>query len=64
MSETMRLDDIDSKEYFKRKVGSKTVYVKGHWDRKSKTYSCTDTEDTNREIFLKGSTQVFMTFEY
>lgn len=42
----------------------KTTYIRGDYDKGSKTYSCTDAEDTNREVFLKGDTIVAVDFTY
>lgn len=51
-------------EYIKRKPDSKTVWIRGEYDKASKTYSLTDAEDISREIFLKGNTPVFIGFDY
>lgn len=58
------LKDVKIGDYFKRKGTSKTVWMRGSYDRPSRTYSCLDTEDICREIFLKGSTEVFIGFTY
>jgi len=58
------LADLKKGEVFKRKENAKTIFIKGHYDRGSKTYSASDTLDMNREIFLKGSTVVFTGFDY
>jgi hypothetical protein len=51
-------------EYFKRKPDAKSIYVRGEYVREEKKYSCYDTEDINREIFLKGDTVVYVGFTY
>jgi hypothetical protein len=61
--EIMKLKELKPKEYFKRKKTAKTVYIKGHYDRKSKRFSCIDTEDINREIFLNGNVEVIAGIE-
>jgi len=60
----MTVKDLKKGEYFKRKVTSKTTYIRGEFCRELKKYSCIDTEDMNREIFLKGSTAITTEFEY
>lgn len=56
--------DIKTGEYFKRKADAKTVYVKGQYDRETKSFSAIDTEDISREIFIKASKPVFVGFDY
>ena len=50
--------------YFKRKPEAKGVFFINHYDRASKTYSCSDAEDINKEIFIKSNKPVFIGFEY
>lgn len=40
------------------------VWVKGHYDRASKTYSFSKADDMNREIFRKGTAVCFIGFSY
>lgn len=58
------LKSLKKGELFKRKSAAKAIYQKGHYDRGSKTYCCSDVEDMNREIFIKGDKEVFVEFEY
>lgn len=51
-------------EYIKRKADAKTVLIKGDYDRATKSYSCVDVEDMNREVFIKADKVVFYGFEY
>jgi hypothetical protein len=50
--------------YFKRKPTAAAEYIRNHYNRKDQfgpaNYSCTDSEDMNREIFLKPSTIVYV----
>ena len=50
--------------YFKRKVEAKATFIKNHYNRKSvygsACFSCSDTEDMNREIFLNPLSNVFV----
>jgi hypothetical protein len=51
-------------EFFKKKPDSKVVYVKNHYIKKSKTFSCSVADDMNREVFIKANKIVFTNFEY
>jgi len=56
--------NIKTGEYFKRQPDAKAVYVKGHYDRETKSFSAIDAEDTSREIFIKATKPVFVGFDY
>jgi len=52
-------------DYFRRKIASKTEYIREHYNRKSQwegaaNFCCSDTEDISRMIYLKPSTHVFV----
>lgn len=58
------LRDVALGDFVMRKPASKTVYRRGDYDRASKTYSLGDYNDHGREVFLKGSTIVYVGFTY
>jgi len=58
------LNKIAAGEYFKRKPSAKVVYIKGAYDRTSKSFECSDTEDMNRTIWIKASALVCISFDY
>jgi hypothetical protein len=61
------LSQVKKGEHVRRIINheaSRTVYIRGDYDRASKRYSLQDTEDMNREIFLAGKTQVVIGFTY
>ena len=58
------LRHVGKGDLVKRKPDAKTVYVVNHYDRASKTYSLSDWNDMNREIFLKPSTMVYVGFTF
>jgi hypothetical protein len=58
------LKDLKKGDFFVRKAGAKRVYTRQHYDQGSKTYSCHDYMDWNREIFLRGDTLVYVDFTY
>ena len=60
----VKLSQVKPGEYVMRKPDSKTIFVKGAYDKSTKAFSLTDTEDMNREIFLKSSALVYVGFTY
>ena len=61
----IELRKVKQGEYFRRKPMAKTEFIRGHYNRKSQydgfaSFACNDTEDMNREIYLKPSTMVFI----
>lgn len=58
--QSIQLKDVKQGVLIQRKLDSKTLYVKNHYDRASKSYSLTDIEDINREIFIKANTLVYI----
>ncbi len=59
-----KLSTVKPGEYIKRKAESSTVYIKGAYDRATKSFSCTDTNDICREISIKADKPVFVGFTY
>ena len=51
-------------EYFKRKPDSKQVYIRGEYDKSTRSYSCGKSEDISAGMYLKGSTEVYIGFTY
>jgi hypothetical protein len=51
-------------EYIKRKADAKAVYIKGAYDRATKSFECTDTDDINKQIYIKADKPVFIGFTY
>ena len=52
-------------DYFRRKLTAKTEFIREHYNRKCKwegaaNFCCSDTEDMNRLVYLKPSTNVFV----
>jgi hypothetical protein len=64
MFRAVKIRECPMGSFIKRKSLAKTIYIRGHYDKQSKTFSCIDAEDMNREIFLKGDTLVFEGFSY
>ena len=51
-------------EYIKRKADSKAIYIKGDYDRTTKSYACVDVEDICRTIYIKSDKVVCVGFTY
>lgn len=60
----VRLDELALDTFFKRKPDANKVYARGEYDRTDKRYSCSDVDDISRYVYLKGSTIVYIGFEY
>jgi len=58
--QSLPLRDVKQGVLIQRKIDSKSSFIKNHYDRASRTYSLTSTDDINKEIFLKPSTIVFI----
>ena len=59
------LKELKKGDFFRLKdLETATVYVRGEYDRSSKTYSCFKFEDVNDERFFKGSKKVFVGFTF
>ena len=56
--------ELPEGEFIKRKADARTVYVRGEYDRGSKSFRCFDAEDVNKEIFIKADKPVFYGFTY
>tara|TARA_R100000808_G_C2083875_1_gene106762 strand:- start:265 stop:519 length:255 start_codon:yes stop_codon:yes gene_type:complete len=62
----VNLKDIKKGEYFKRTPQANKVFIKGDYIRDDgfNKYSCTDWDDMNREVFIKGNKKVFIGFTF
>ena len=59
----LSLRKIKSGEFFKFSANGR-VYVRGEYDRSSKTYAYTPFDDMNREHFAKGTRKVIPSIEF
>ena len=67
--ETIEMDSVLLKnvkrgEFIRRKVNSKTTYIRGEYVRDDGRYSLINFDDINKEVFLKGDTKVFINFTF
>ncbi len=58
------LRNVKPGDYLQRKANSKAVYIKGAYDKATKSFSCVNVEDICREIFIKADKLVFVGFTY
>ena len=52
------------KDYGEHDVQESVVWVRGEYDRSSKTYSCCKFVDANHEHFFKGTKDVYVEFYF
>ena len=65
--EQTKIKNLKKGEFIKRSVKgapSSRVYIKGDYDRASKSYSCITYDDINQEIFIKADKMVFHGFTF
>ena len=62
----VKLNTLPKGEFIKRAETTSKVYIKGDYIREDgyNRYSCEDTEDMNREVFIKGTALVWVGFTY
>jgi hypothetical protein len=58
------LRNVTKGDYVKRKADSKAVYIKGDYDRMTKSFELVDVEDINRVVYIKASKPVYVGFTY
>ena len=58
------LNNLKPGEYFKKTQEAHAVWVRGHYVRELKAYSCTRFDDVNHEVFIKSKRPVFIGFEF
>ena len=62
--QTITLKNVKPGDFVKRKADSKAVYVKGAYDRTTKSFELTDTDDISRVIYIKADKPVYVGFTY
>ena len=62
--ESTEIKNLKKGEFIKRKEDSTKVYIKGDYDRATKSYSCIAYDDINKEIFIKANKKVFYGFTF
>ena len=62
--EEKKISEVKKGEFLKRKADAQRVYIRGDYDRSSKSYSCIAYDDINQEIFIKANKKVFVGFTF
>lgn len=65
--EQTQIKNLKKGEFIKRAIKGKPseqVYIKGDYDRQTKSYSCIAYDDINKEIFIKADKIVFYGFTF
>ena len=50
--------------FIKRKPDAKAVYVINHYDKETNSFSCSDYDNMNKEIFIKACQTVYVGFSF
>jgi len=58
------LKNVKPGDFVKRKADSKAVYIKGAYDRTTKSFELIDTDDINRVVYIKATKPVYIGFTY
>ena len=62
--QTITIKNVKPGDYVKRKSDSKAVYIKGDYDRTTKSFELQDVEDINRCVYVKADKIVVIGFTY
>ena len=62
--EAVKLKDVKRGDFVRRKPDAKKTYIKGEYNRSFGKYSLEDFDDISREMFVKGSTTVYVSFTF
>ena len=58
------LKNVKPGDFVKRKADSKAVYIKGAYDRATKSFECQATDDICKTIYIKADKVVHIGFTY
>lgn len=62
--QNITLKNVKPGDFIKRKADAATVYIKGAYDRTTKSFELRDTEDMNRFVYIKADKLVYVGFTY
>ena len=62
--QNITLRNVKTGDFVKRKADSKAVYIKGAYDRATKSFELVDVEDINRVVYIKATKPVYVGFTY
>jgi hypothetical protein len=58
------LKDCPKGEFIRRKADAKKTFIRGDYDRTSKKYELTDFEDIGSSVQTRGTTLVWIGFDF
>lgn len=58
MTTLVQLREVKKGEWFRRKPTAAKEYIREHYNRDDKTFTCSDIDNIGRCIFLKATTLV------
>lgn len=60
-----KVNKVNQGTYFKLKpTETAPVWIRGEYDKSSKSYSCYKYDDVNHEKFLKGNRDIYINFTF
>ena len=59
-----RIKDLPRGTFLRKQQFSKKTFIRGEYDRASKSYSVINAEDINDEYFIRSTTKVWAGFVY
>jgi len=62
--QSIMLKDVPRGEFVKRKPEAKAVFTRGEYNKSAKKYTLEDEWDICRCVYLKGTTLVYIDFDY
>ena len=62
--QSITLKNVKPGDYVKRKADAATVYIKGAYDRTTKSFELIDTDDINKVVYIKATKPVYVGFTY
>jgi hypothetical protein len=62
--QNITLKSVKPGDYVKRKADAVKVYIKGDYDRTTKSFELKDVEDINRCVYVKADKIVVIGFTY
>jgi hypothetical protein len=62
--QNIMLKNVKPGDFVKRKADANTVYIKGAYDRTTKSFELIDTDDINRVVYIKATKPVYIGFTY
>lgn len=58
------IESLKTGTFFKRKEGAHKTYIRGAYNRSTKSYECQNFDDISDYVFIKKGKQVFTDFEF